>query len=484
MVEQNNGYRRADSSDEIIDLEKLFYYWLQGVKRFWAAGIILLVLLSAAGYIYEKVTYVPHYQATASIIVTESMSIEQTSTDLTLAAQMGKTFSYIIKSDMLRSMIEQQLGTEMLDVVIDAQVVPDTNLLTIVVSDTDPQRAYDVLNAVLEHYPEISGYILGSTKIDVVQEPVLPTQPFNSSNALKMALKCGAAAVVVWLLLLVCYAFTRKTVSSADDVQNKMNVALLANVPRVFVKKRSNQKDKKILVTQNNISAGFEEAFRKIANRVERETEASQGQKKVYVVTSSMVGEGKTTIATNLALTLAKRGKKVLLVDADLRRISSTSTLIMEQPENNLSTFLQGKSAWEKSVHRYNDSSLYILPAGRTLDSAEVVRLLSKKNIALVLDKARQEYDYIIVDTPPMGVLADAGNVISASDAVIVAVRQDQSQMRDVMDTFEQIQEKQTKLLGFVMNQAQGGLEGYGYGRYGRYGHYGYGAYGKDASLR
>lgn len=476
MMEQNNRYRRTDSSDEVIDLEKLFYYLLQGVKRFWAAAIALIVLLGLGGYVYAKVTYVPRYKASASVIVTDSMSIGQTSSELTLAAQMGKTFSYIIKSDMLRSVVEQQLGTEMLESVIDAQVVQDTNLLTISVSDPDPQHAYDVLNAVLENYPEISDYILGATKIEVVQEPKVPTQPFNSSNAVKNALLCGLAGVLLWLLLLVCYAFTRKTVSSADDVQNKINVALLANVPRVSVKKRSRQKDKKILVTQNNVSLGFEEAFRKIANRVERETEQSQGQKKVYVVTSSMVSEGKTTIATNLALTLAKRGKKVLLIDADLRRTASTNTLKMEDSENNLETFLLRRNTWDKSVHRYNDTSLYILPAGRTLDSAAVARLLSKNNIMLILDKARKEYDYIIVDTPPMGVLADAANVISAGDEVIVTVRQDQSLIRDVVETFEQIQERKTKLLGFVMNQAQGGLEGYG--------NYSYGAYGSTGGLK
>ena len=478
MMEQNNRYRGIDSSDEVIDLEKLFYYFLQGARRFWLAGVILVVLLTLAGCIYGRVSYIPLYKASASLIVTDSMSIEQTSSDLTLAAQMGKTFSYIVKSDMLRSVIKQELGTEELSSVIDAQVVTDTNLLTISVTDADAQNTYDVLNAVLENYPAVSDYILGATKIEVVQQPEIPAEPFNQNNMLSTALKCGLIGAAVWVLFLVCYAFTRKTVNNADDIRNRIDVTLLANVPYIALKKRSNNKEKKILVTQKNISAGFEEAFRKIANRVERETEQSQGRKKAYVITSSTVGEGKTTIATNLALTLAKRGKKVLLIDTDLRRTSSTVALKMENTQSNLKTFLMRKSAWNESVYCYHNSGLYVLPAEKTLDGRDVAGLLSKKNVAMLLDQARKGFDYIIVDTPPIGVLADAGNVTSACDGVIVAVRKDQSQIREVIETLEQILERKTKLLGFVMNQVQGGFENYGYGNYG------YGAYGNSTGLQ
>ena len=150
----------------------------------------------------------------------------------------------------------------------------------------------------------------------------------------------------------------------------------------------------------------------------------------------------------------------------------------MENTQSNLKTFLMRKSAWNESVYCYHNSGLYVLPAEKTLDGRDVAGLLSKKNVAMLLDQARKGFDYIIVDTPPIGVLADAGNVTSACDGVIVAVRKDQSQIREVIETLEQILERKTKLLGFVMNQVQGGFENYGYGNYG------YGAYGNSTGLQ
>lgn len=469
----NNKYSSAANNDDVIDLGRLFYYMYQGAKRYWFL-VFVIPLLAILGFVYAKLTYIPQYQVEASIIVTDSISSEQTSGDLTLAAQMGETFSYIVNSDLLRNVVTRDLGVESIDSTITASAVEGTNLLTIRVQDPDPQRAFDVMNSVLSNYPEISDYVLGATKIEVVQMGDVPTSPVNLYYIPQTAVRAALAGFVVWILLLFLYAYTRKTAGSADDVHAISNAECLATLPRTRLKKHGNAKNDRLLVIQKNISQGLVEGFRNLANRVEQDSSDASHPKKIYAVTSTVAGEGKTTVAINLAIVLARRNKRVLLIDADLREASATSVLKMEQEHNTLETFLRGKTPWKDCLHQYRNMPLYVLPTQKVASGADVMRILSVHHLKGILGYAARDFDYVIVDTPPIGILADATAVLSVSDGVILTVKQDYAQLQDIAETSSRITENGGRLFGFVMNQVEGLAGGYGYGyRYG-YG-YGYG---------
>lgn len=475
MASNNNNPSTANR-DDVIDLGRLLYYMYQGAKRYWFL-VLVVPLLAVLGFVYAKLTYLPLYQVEASIIVTDSISSQQTSRELTLAAQMGETFSYIVNSDMLRNVVTRDLGVDSIDSTITASAVEGTNLLTIRVQDPDPQRAYDVMNSVLTNYPEISDYVLGATKIDVIQMGDVPTVPANQYYIPQFSLRAALVGVVIWILILFFYAYTRKTAGNADDVHAVSNAECLAILPRTRLKKHGNSKNDRLLVIQKNISQGLVEGFRNLANRVEQDAEDgadASHAKKIYAVTSTVAGEGKTTVAINLAIVLARRSKRVLLVDADLREASATAVLKMDQERNTLETFLRGKTPWKECLHQYRKMPLYVLPTQKVASGADVMRILSVNHLRGILSYACRDFDYVIVDTPPIGILADATAVLTVADGVILAVKQDYAQLQDIAETSTRITENGGRLFGFVMNQVEGPTGGYGYGyRYG-YG-YGYG---------
>lgn len=466
MMEANNRYREND--EEVIDLGRLLYHFFQGVRKYWMIGLMGTIVLAFLGYIFAKVTYVPEYQTSASVIVTDSLSTSQTTGDLTLAAQIGKSFSYIIKSDMLRNLVANDLGVQEIDSTITATAVSGTNLLTISVRDTDPQMAYDVLNSVLSNYPAIADYVLGATKIDVIQEGELPTSPINWSRTHRAVGIASVAGMGLFIVVVLFYALTCKTAGSADDVSNATGIECLSHVPDVPLKKRSQKSvERLLLVSQKHISPDFVEAFRNLANRIES---SSTKEKKIYVVTSTLAGEGKTTAALNTALILSKRQKNVLLIDADVRGASLTERLDLLKVENNLETFLWGKSPWNESVYCYRKSSLYLMPTARITGSNEVMRVLSSRNLKKLLAYAKRDFDYVIVDCAPFGILADASNLISLGDEVVLVTKHDYAQISEIADTSDRILECGTPILGFVMNQVEGGISSYGYGYGYKYG--------------
>ena len=466
MMEPNSRNRQTE--EDVIDLARVLHYMIQGTKLYWIKGLVLVLVLTVAGFAYSKLTYVPAYVSSASVIVTDSITAEQTTSDLTLAGQMGTTFSYIVNSDMLRNVIASDLGVEEVTSSISATAVEGPNLLTISVSDPDPQTSYDVMLSVLENYPAISDYVLGATKIEIIQQPQLPTTPANWGSTGRTTVLCALAGIVIFAGLMALYALTRKTAGTPDDIREATGVEFLTNVPRVTVKKRSGKGSERILVTQKNINQGFVEAFRNLANQIEEDSEKEKEKRSVYMFTSAVAGEGKTTVALNTAIVLAKRGKRVLLIDADLRSASLSEQVRLGEADKNLQTFLSGKSAWNESVYCYRRNSLFVLPARQVSDSAEATRVLSLRNNKKLMSYARRDFDYVLIDTAPLGILADAANIAQLSDGAILVVRQDYAQLSDIAETNDRISEAGCRLVGFVMNQSNGNAGSYGYG-------YGYG---------
>ena len=198
---------------------------------------------------------------------------------------------------------------------------------------------------------------------------------------------------------------------------------------------------------------------------------------RIIGVTSSVRGEGKSTTAVNLAYTFAQSGKRVLLIDADMR-LPSVSSKLSISLKPGLSNLLAGLSEESQClrVSKYFDN-WYILPAGDIPPNPS--ELLGSEHMHALLDRCAEIFDLIVVDLPPIGVVTDALVIAPWTDGLIVAVRQNYTERKALNACMYQINKLVAKFLGFVMTDASVG-EG-SYKRYGKYGHsYGYG-YGYDS---
>lgn len=182
-------------------------------------------------------------------------------------------------------------------------------------------------------------------------------------------------------------------------------------------------------------------------------------------VTSSMRGEGKSTTAVNLSYVLAENGKKVLLVDGDLR-IPSVAKKMEIQSSPGLTNLLMNFDSQTLSVFRSSHlDNWYILPAGDLPPNPS--ELLSSKRMESLLAALSQKFDYIIVDLPPVNIVSDALAISKYITGMIVVIREDYTEKRELERCFRQLSLSNVNVLGCVMNEAKSG--GGSYGKYRKY---------------
>jgi capsular exopolysaccharide synthesis family protein len=193
---------------------------------------------------------------------------------------------------------------------------------------------------------------------------------------------------------------------------------------------------------------------------------------KVIMVTSALPQEGKTTTSINCAVVLAQKGTRVLLIDADLRRPSIHKTLGMG-PRSGLSNVLTGSSTLEQTITRTAIlPNLFVLPAGTPPPNP--AELLASANMRDVLAKLREEYDHIVVDTPPSLSVTDAVVLSPRADAVVLVIRSGQTSKQALRRSRDILAQVNAKVVGVLLNAVDLSSPDYYYyyeyqGKYARY---------------
>ena len=195
------------------------------------------------------------------------------------------------------------------------------------------------------------------------------------------------------------------------------------------------------------------EQFRSLRTRVLQAGEREN--MKVFVITSSGIGEGKTLTALNLAWLLAQtEGVRALVIDSDLRQPCATDYLAIDAPSG-LSDVLSGRVSFQQAVVRLEPAGLYLLPGGEARH--DVAELLSGPTFESVIREARRMFDYIIIDAPPLGIFTDANVLISRADGALLVVRAGKTRYAILDRILEQLPRE--RLLGVVLNRSEEGFE-------------------------
>lgn len=170
---------------------------------------------------------------------------------------------------------------------------------------------------------------------------------------------------------------------------------------------------------------------------------------KKFCITSSAMGEGKSITILNLAISFAEDGHRVLLIDADMRR-PAMARLLVEKAAPGLSNVLAGLAEEEKAIRKEVFPNLDILFSGDIPPNPS--ELLGSERMRVMLEKLSEEYDYILVDSPPVNVVTDARVVANLLDGVLYLVRQNKTEKEAVARGVNLLRLTDAKLLGFVIN--------------------------------
>lgn len=174
---------------------------------------------------------------------------------------------------------------------------------------------------------------------------------------------------------------------------------------------------------------------------------------KVIAFTSCNESEGKTTVALNVANSFAELGKKVLLIDADMRKSVLAGRNTNVQKPKGLSEVLTGMCSLEDCLYSVEDSSLQILFSGQYPPNP--VELLSGRYFASLIESSRKYYDYIIIDTPPVGPVIDAAVVAANCDGTVLVLRDAKVRGSQAKEVVEQLRKSDCRVLGVVKNHVQ-----------------------------
>ncbi len=308
----------------------------------------------------------------------------------------------------------------------------------------------------------------------------------RSAMILLMAFIFGLALPMGLLLL---RRFLSYKIEGREDVEQLTTIPVLADIPLA----QKGGLEKRAIVVRENTNDMMEEAFRGLRTNLRF---VLSGDEKVLLFTSVLPGEGKTFVASNLAMSLALMGKKVLMVGLDVRKPRLVRLFGMKKDCRGITSFLAGgvddvKLLTSQITHGVAHQNLDVLPAG--VIPPNPAELITNNLLDRAFVYFRELYDYVIVDTPPVGLVSDTLDMGRVGDATFFVCRADYSPKNNLnMVNSISAQHKMPKV-NLVLNgmdltkKKYGYYYGYGkygkYGRYGRYGTYGhYGTYGNYAS--
>lgn len=190
---------------------------------------------------------------------------------------------------------------------------------------------------------------------------------------------------------------------------------------------------------------------------------------KVISVTSVNPGEGKTTTSVNIARSFAHAGYKTLLIDGDTRNSVISGVFKSREKITGLTEFLSGTADLSHGLCDTNIENLFVIQSGSV--SPNPTALLQSKNFNDMIETLRKYFDYIIVDTPPIGIVIDAAIITQKCDASILVTATGEANKRDVQKVKQQLEQTGKLFLGVVLNKLDISVDKYGvYGSYGNYG--------------
>ncbi|HUQ71071.1 MAG TPA: polysaccharide biosynthesis tyrosine autokinase [Planctomycetaceae bacterium] len=337
----------------------------------------------------------------------------------------------------------------------------------------DIARTQQLFDGVVKRLDEINLIrAVKGTYTQVIMEPtrgaqILPRLTTTVASASLIGLAIG-------FLLAAGLEMSNREFRGFDEVTKSLNVGLIGHFEQFAALKAAAPGSlvAPTLFAYHQPKSQLSEAYRGIRTSIYFSTRDQESAYKVIQVTSPLPGDGKTTLTANLAVTMAQSGKRVLLVEADLRR-PGAAKLFGLNTDAGLVAAINGDLELDDCQHATEINNLWILPVGtRPFNPSE---LLSSPRFTQLLQVVREKYDFVLIDSPPLLPVTDASVVAAAADGVVLLLRVRKNMRSAALLSMNKLRGVGAKVLGVVIRgQFEGGGRsgGYGYG-YGR--NYGYG---------
>ena len=438
--------------------------------RWWLpVGGLILGALAGLGM---SLLATPMYTSRTQLFVSTTQT--GSATDVYQGSQFSQqrvsSYAQLIAGEELAGRVIDSLGLrtspEDLQERIRATVVPNSVLLDVSVSDPSPERARDVAGAVGTEFTRMiselerpDGASASPVKVSVVNRASLPDRPSEPRTLRNVALG-GLAGLLLGAGLAVARARLDRSVRDADQAAELAKAPVIGTVLQDDALAKAH-------VIERNLTNRTSEDYRRL--RTNLQFLSVDEPPKVIMISSALPAEGKTTLAINLGISLAEAGRRVTVVEADLRRPRVTRYLGMVAGVG-LTNVLAGSADLDDVLQTFDHVT--VMGAGPAPPNPG--ELLASGQMSAVLDKLRGANDFVIIDAPPLLPVADSTGLAPLVDGVLLSVRYGSTRTDQLEQAVATLERVHARTLGVVLNIVPRMAEiaaayGYGYG-------YGYGS--------
>jgi capsular exopolysaccharide synthesis family protein len=271
---------------------------------------------------------------------------------------------------------------------------------------------------------------------EVPQTPVWPNRPRNLALGMLLGATLGLGCALL-------FDYVDDRITTPEEIKSHLNLPFLGLVPLIAGSKDGGGAG----LINNGVPASFSEAFRTVRTNV---LFAAGADARTIVITSTGPGEGKTSVASNLALALALTGQRVLLADLDLRK-PRLHDVFDAAPEPGFSDLLRGSADAQQAIQPTSNPALWLLTAGAAVDNP--AELLSSNRFRDLLETLSRHFDWVLIDTPPVMAVTDAAIVAHSASAVLFVVGADLTSRATAANALELLDGADATFVGAILNR-------------------------------
>ena len=498
---------KIKEKNEVVEID-LKQIWFALIGRIWV--LLLTAFIGAAVFFAgTKFLITPEYKAYAQFYVNNnSLSVGDTSfslssSDIMASKSLVDTYIVILRSRSCLNDVIDYAGVDysygQVRGMLSAYSVNETEVFEVAVTSVNPDEAEKIANSIAYILPKKIASIVEGTSASIVDYAVRPSSP-SSPNITKNTMIGFILGFAFLAAIIVIRTIFDVTIRGEDDITQNCDHPVLASVPDMAVhskggyyygkygkrrgyyssyayasaskkakaKAANSNTTEEIKLIGKDISFAASEAYKLLRTKLQFSF-VDEINCPIIGVSSAMAGEGKSLSAINLAYSLAQLDKKVLIIDCDMRR-PSIFTKLPVQKSPGLSNYLTSQVHRDEIVQKCNvdgEQSFDVIASGN--NPPNPIELISSAKMAKVLNSMRDNYDYIIIDLPPVGEVSDALVAAKLVDGMLLVVRQDYCTTVALSDAVEQFEFVESKILGMVMNCISEGGSKYGKRYYKKY---------------
>ena len=464
-----------------INLGEMFAYFKAKLHIL----LIIFALIFGLGSFYVFFMQKPKYEATATVIVSSDKSNANLPGEVATNKNLIDTYTQVVKSHRVLDKVKNDVNIdksfdEMLKM-INVSAVKGTEIINITTTDRDAEFATKMTNKIADHFVKEIAKIYNDRNINVLDSAVTPTEPANI-KIVRQEIMAFAAGLIVSVSILFLVFYFDRSVKTSEQVESQLHLPVIGKIHMIDAEKERLKRRQRALalkakkeakdnanaddtaeveeendedlsselILKNNPKSIISEDFRTVRTSLDFSLVGKNNNS--LVLTSTVPNEGKSFVSANLAIAFANTGKKVLLVDADMR-LGRQHEIFELSNQSGLSNLLVETAGdrLRKYVQKTDIENLSVVTRGVTPPNP--AELIDSKQMEKFIATVKSKYDYVIIDSAPVYNLADSLIISKKADRTMIVCRANKTNIDHVKDGLKSLQAIDANVAGVILNQ-------------------------------